>query len=95
MEAQEISNIDTRDVQKRINQGILEVSKLLQAEAASEVNSRGRVSEPMVVPTEIQDPEHGIFDEVRARAQAAFIARNEEFPTIKQSFYSTTTGVAA
>ena len=109
MEAQEISNIDTRDVQKRINQGILEVSELLQAEAASEVNS-AITMDPIVVPTKVQGPEHGVFDEDEAArmryeddvltiekraAQAAFLARTKEFPTIKQSFYTTTTGVAA
>ena len=65
MEAQEIANIGTRDVQKRINQGILEVSELLQAEAASEVNS-AITMDPIVVPTKVQVPEHGIFDEEEA-----------------------------
>ena len=109
MEVQEKSNVGIRDVQKQINQGILEVSKLLQSEAASELSSAGAI-DPIVVPTKVQAPEHGVFDEDEAArmryeddvltiekraAQAAFLARTKEFPTIKQSFYTTTTGVAA
>ena len=114
MEVQEKSNVGIRDVQKQINQGILEVSKFLQSEAASELSSAGAI-DPIVVPTKVQAPEHGVFDEdeaarwryeddaltvekraaqaafmsARSKAQEDFIARDKEFPTIKQSFYTT------